>query len=368
MTAFAPDPQAGRCSANSGRAVQTTSSARPRLRPRSCSTTSSRRSSAQCTSSSTIATVPAAASAPTRREAAQATSGRPADAARVEAGGDGRRVGVAGHRRGDRMPMRAPTAPRAISRSGSSRRSGRRPAVSREHGQRRRASRGTSAASRDLPIPGWPSTVTRWGRCRRAVRSSAQRSISTSASRPIMGRSSRRRWPRAAASTPSSRQATSGSRFPFAGDRGHALAADGVGDQRPGRLADQHLARAGRLLEARRHVHGVADDQRLARRGVAGEHVAGVHADPGLDLAQRAHRVAHLERRPHRPERVVLVDDGDPEHRHERVADHLLDRAAVALDRLADRGVEPRHHAPHHLGVGALARARSIRRRRRRAP
>ena len=43
-------------------------------------------------------------------------------------------------------------------------------------------------------------------------------------------------------------------------------------------------------------------------------------------------RVAHLDRRPHRPQRVVLVHDRHAEHGHHRVADELLDGAAVALD------------------------------------
>ena len=42
--------------------------------------------------------------------------------------------------------------------------------------------------------------------------------------------------------------------------------------------------------------------------------------------------IAHLDRRPHRAQRVVLVDVRQPEDRHRRVADELLDRAAVALE------------------------------------
>ena len=59
--------------------------------------------------------------------------------------------------------------------------------------------------------------------------------------------------------------------------------------------------------------------------------------------------------------RVVLMRRGDAEHRHHRVADELLHRAAVPLDRLR-HGVEVAHHdAPERLGVQALAERRGAR-------
>ena len=50
---------------------------------------------------------------------------------------------------------------------------------------------------------------------------------------------------------------------------------------------------------------------------------------------------AHLDRRPHRSQGIVLVDLGHAEDRHHRVADELLDRAAVAFDRGSHRREEP---------------------------
>ena len=50
---------------------------------------------------------------------------------------------------------------------------------------------------------------------------------------------------------------------------------------------------------------------------------------PRPELRQR---VAHLDRRPAGAERVVLVRHRHAEHRHHRVADELLHRAAVRLD------------------------------------
>ena len=45
----------------------------------------------------------------------------------------------------------------------------------------------------------------------------------------------------------------------------------------------------------------------------------------------------------------------DAEHRHDRVADELLDRPAVALDRRPHRVEVPRLHVPHGLGIELLA-------------
>ena len=49
-------------------------------------------------------------------------------------------------------------------------------------------------------------------------------------------------------------------------------------------------------------------------------------------------RVAQLDRRANRTERVVLAHGRHAEDRHHRVADELLDRAAVPLDRRARDG------------------------------
>ena len=142
----------------------------------------------------------AAVRSDTRQAATAAASGSP-----------GRRFAIA-------AVASAPSrrAPRATSSSGSSDDA---PGVARHwpvRTVRSGARRGTSSTSRDLPIPGCPSTVTRCGRPVWSVRSSVHRSRSSSASRPIIGRSSRRRWPCAEGSTPSSRHAGSGSRLPFA--------------------------------------------------------------------------------------------------------------------------------------------------------
>jgi hypothetical protein len=117
---------------------------------------------------------------------------------------------------------------------------------------------------------------------------------------------------------------------------------------------DQDLARVGVLLEARRDVDGVARCERLA---LADHHFARVDTDAHLEL-ERCDGLAHLDRRAHGPQRIVLVRGGDAEHRHHRVADELLDRAPVAFEHLTQRGVVALHRRPVGLRIEALAERR----------
>ena len=103
-------------------------------------------------------------------------------------------------------------------------------------------------------------------------------------------------------------------------------------------LADQNLVGARSLFESSRDVDGVAGDQRAAG---ARHDLARVDAHPNgeldsefapqlvVDLAQA---VAELHRSPGGAQRVVLVDNRHAEHCHHRVADELLDGAAVTLN------------------------------------
>ena len=88
-----------------------------------------------------------------------------------------------------------------------------------------------------------------------------------------------------------------------------------VADQPAGGVADQRLARRGRLLQAGRHVDRVARDERLARGRVPGDHLAAVdaradrdlHAPLALELAVQALQLLlQLERRAHRAPGMVL--------------------------------------------------------------
>ena len=70
------------------------------------------------------------------------------------------------------------------------------------------------------------------------------------------------------------------------------------------------------------------------------------------------HRVGQLERRANGPLGVVLVRGGRAPHRHDRVADELLDRAAVARDHVARDGAVALEGVAHLLGVALLGERR----------
>ena len=93
---------------------------------------------------------------------------------------------------------------------------------------------------------------------------------------------------------------------------------------------------------------------------VAGDHLAGVHADPGgqpdaprtLELVvEGGECLAHLDRGPDRAQGVVLVQHRDAEDGHDRVADVLLDDAAMTLDDLAHRTEVARQQVPVRLRI-----------------
>ena len=110
-----------------------------------------------------------------------------------------------------------------------------------------------------------------------------------------------------------------------------------------------------RLLEAGGDVDGVSRYERLAL--ASDDDLAGVHADPRLEPVG-CHSFAHLPGRAYGAECIVLVRDGDAEDGHDRVADELLDRAAVALEDGAQVLEVPAHARAERLGVGRLAEAR----------
>ena len=82
-------------------------------------------------------------------------------------------------------------------------------------------------------------------------------------------------------------------------------------------------------------------------------------ADAALH-AELDDRLAHLERRPQRAQRVVLVHRRDAEDGHDRVADELLDDAAVPLGGRPHPLEVRREHRAHDLGVERLAEQRRV--------
>ena len=106
-------------------------------------------------------------------------------------------------------------------------------------------------------------------------------------------------------------------------------------------LADEHLVGRRGLLEACGGIDRVACDESLPGRDVARDDLAGVDAGavarsdtlaPIELVVELGQRSLHLDRGAHRAERVVLVEAGQAEDGHDRVADVLLDGSAVELE------------------------------------
>ena len=125
---------------------------------------------------------------------------------------------------------------------------------------------------------------------------------------------------------------------------GLSLRLDGLAgavlDRRAGRaecrLADEDPVRRRRRLQPRGGVHDVAGNHPFAGTGTSierHERLTGVDADANLQLRLLQDRIPNRESRPHRPLRIVLVRRRRAEHRHHRVADELLHRASVMLER-----------------------------------
>ena len=149
--------------------------------------------------------------------------------------------------------------------------------------------------------------------------------------------------------------------------RVHALHDHRVADERPRLRADQDLTRLRRLFEPCGHVHRVTGREALLRPR---HDLAGVDADPELErrpvlaqqgLVQRPQTVTQLGRRAHGAQRIVLVQDGDAEHRHHGIADELLHRPPVTFDDQPRRVEIPGHHAPAATPGRVVRRAPSIR-------
>ena len=125
-------------------------------------------------------------------------------------------------------------------------------------------------------------------------------------------------------------------------------------------FGDQDSPRLGLLLEAGRGVDRVARDQEvLAGRGVpAGDDLAARDTQPDRQAFRQAwvsaDLVAQVERRADRPLGVVAVGDGQAEDRHHRIADELLDGAAVVGDHLAGDRVVAGEQRAQVFGIELL--------------
>jgi hypothetical protein len=152
-------------------------------------------------------------------------------------------------------------------------------------------------------------------------------------------------------------------RFPLQGQRRDRLGADGRAHQAVRRLSEQDLPGRRRLLEAGCDVHGVTGHQRLSLGLFARYDLARGEPDPRRDphatvafelVVQRRESALHLGGRSDGSEGIVLMDRGDPEHRHHSVADVLLDRAAVTPEHRLHLLEETRHQSTERFRIELL--------------
>ena len=226
--------------------------------------------------------------------------------------------------------------------------------------------RTNSSRSRDFPTPASPTTVTSRGR---RLGDGLRERVAKDRELAIPADHGRVEAPRALPALEQRDEPVCGHglRLALELERLDRLDLDVVADEPVGEVAEEHFALAGRLLEPRSHVHGVARDEPLPGGRVAGYDLAGVHAravreahaEDAVELVvERAERSLHSRRRAHRAQGVVLVQPGQAEDGHDGVADELLDDSAVLLE-LGAHGVEvPSHHLAQGLGVETLAHAR----------
>ena len=126
-----------------------------------------------------------------------------------------------------------------------------------------------------------------------------------------------------------------------------------------GLLADEDRARRGHALEARRGVDDVARDETLVGGTDGHGRLAGQDAGARLDArAERTDAVDQVERGADRAFRVVVVGDRRAPDGHHRVADELLDGAAVAADDVLALLEVARQELADGFGVAALGEGR----------
>ena len=128
------------------------------------------------------------------------------------------------------------------------------------------------------------------------------------------------------------------------------LRLDGVAHERERVRAEQDIARPGRLLEPRGHVHCVPRHERVA---LTRHHRARIHADPRVQT-ELVDDVAQLDRGANRAQGVVLPRNRNPEDGHHRVTDELLHRPPMTLQHHPRRLVVPVHQGPQRLRVRAV--------------
>ena len=146
--------------------------------------------------------------------------------------------------------------------------------------------------------------------------------------------------------------------------RAHVLVAHDTPGRRPRRGADHDLTGERRGLQPLGRIHDVAH-RRVVAAGAqrSDEHLTGVDPDTQLRTGtaipvQLGHGALHLERAPNGAFGVVLVGDRRAEQRDERIADKLVDAAAVPLDVRGERGETPVDEVFDAFRIGRLGERR----------
>ena len=202
-----------------------------------------------------------------------------------------------------------------------------------------------SATRRLFPTPGSPLTVTTRGLLSASTLSSAECRTASSRSRPTIGAESAVATSCSPRSTsPTTSHAGTDSTLPFtcsgssfrrSKERRTRRAVVPPTTISPGAAAS--WSRAARLTASPVTI-------RSARGAAAGTGLAGVDADPDLELlggpvarVPGCETGEHPERGPHRPSWIVLVRRRHAEDGHDRVSDVLLHDAFLRLDLLGHR-------------------------------
>ena len=175
-------------------------------------------------------------------------------------------------------------------------------------------------------------------------------------------------WPACGrAATETSRYAECASLPPFGVTGLDRFGVDHVAHEVVGRSRDQDLEGRGILLHRRGDHHRVAGQDVLADAGLAEGDLAG--GDPGPDdqadvpglfepVVQGGQRALGLRGRFDRAQGVVIVTHREPEDGDDRVADDLLDRAAMRLEDQPHLIEIEGQHLAKRLWIEALAERR----------
>ena len=143
------------------------------------------------------------------------------------------------------------------------------------------------------------------------------------------------------------------------------LADEAVGERRLDRVRHQGLVRRRQTGQPGSQVHAIAGHGVFAvvvRARAAGDDLARGDADMHLERRfQRRDGLVRIERRADRPLGIVCMGDRRAEHRHDGVADVLVDGAAVARHHAVDGGEKLVEQRVGLLGVEPAGQLRVAR-------